>query len=173
MAKSQRASSRKRNNAALRSKIFGPATDARTERLSAKLQELASKPKPEEERAMDVDQPEATKEEETVSAEVQEEGERVPTLETCKMLTYTKKWTLMPNPPRQRPPERPPPASSPAECPSTASPRQRNPETTSSSRTYKLASSDRKNEKPTGSAEGWNRNVSPLAPGVMRLRVRH
>jgi Protein of unknown function (DUF2423) len=55
MAKGARASSRKRNNAALRAKIFGPAVDARTERLSAKLQELVSKPKPVEERVMLVD----------------------------------------------------------------------------------------------------------------------
>ncbi|KAL2816372.1 hypothetical protein BDW59DRAFT_10468 [Aspergillus cavernicola] len=47
MAKSVRASVSKRNKAALRAKVFGPAVDARTERLSAKLQELASQPKPE------------------------------------------------------------------------------------------------------------------------------
>jgi hypothetical protein len=46
MAKSGRASIIKRNRAKLRSTIFGPAVDARTERLSAKLQELASQPKP-------------------------------------------------------------------------------------------------------------------------------
>ncbi|KAL3469391.1 hypothetical protein BJX99DRAFT_265234 [Aspergillus californicus] len=47
MAKSVRASVSKRNKAKLRSTVFGPAVDARTERLSAKLQELASQPKPE------------------------------------------------------------------------------------------------------------------------------
>lgn len=46
MAKSVRASVQKRNKAKLRSAVFGPAVDARTERLSAKLQELASQPKP-------------------------------------------------------------------------------------------------------------------------------
>ncbi|KAL4877643.1 hypothetical protein BJY04DRAFT_197429 [Aspergillus karnatakaensis] len=46
MAKSGRASIIKRNRAKLRSTVFGPAVDARTERLSAKLQELASQPKP-------------------------------------------------------------------------------------------------------------------------------
>jgi len=55
MAKSARASVRKRNNATLRAKVFGPAFDARTERLSAKLQEIANTPRPEEEKAMDVD----------------------------------------------------------------------------------------------------------------------
>ncbi|KAL4926530.1 DUF2423 domain-containing protein [Aspergillus undulatus] len=46
MAKSVRASVQKRNKAKLRSTVFGPAVDARTERLSAKLQELAAQPKP-------------------------------------------------------------------------------------------------------------------------------
>ncbi|KAK1149957.1 hypothetical protein N8T08_003513 [Aspergillus melleus] len=46
MAKSVRASVMKRNKAKLRATVFGPAVDARTERLSAKLQELASQPKP-------------------------------------------------------------------------------------------------------------------------------
>ena len=56
MAKSARASTRKRNNVNLRTKVFGPAYDARTERLSAKLQELANAPKPEQEKKMDVDE---------------------------------------------------------------------------------------------------------------------
>lgn len=55
MAKSARASTKKRNNANLRSKVFGPAHDARTERLSAKLQELANTPKPEQEGKKDMD----------------------------------------------------------------------------------------------------------------------
>ncbi|PYI26576.1 hypothetical protein BP00DRAFT_430213 [Aspergillus indologenus CBS 114.80] len=48
MAKSGRASVIKRNRANLRATVFGPAVDARTERLSAKLQELAAQPKPTE-----------------------------------------------------------------------------------------------------------------------------
>lgn len=55
MAKSARASVRKRNNATLRAKVFGPAFDARTERLSAKLQEIANTPKSEDKKAMEVD----------------------------------------------------------------------------------------------------------------------
>ncbi|KAF7714127.1 Uncharacterized protein PECH_000325 [Penicillium ucsense] len=47
MAKSVRASVSKRNRANLRTKVFGPVVDARTERLAAKLQEIASQPKPE------------------------------------------------------------------------------------------------------------------------------
>lgn len=47
MAKSVRASVSKRNRANLRKKVFGPIVDARTERLAAKLQEIASQPKPE------------------------------------------------------------------------------------------------------------------------------
>ncbi|KKK25070.1 hypothetical protein P175DRAFT_0463492 [Aspergillus ochraceoroseus IBT 24754] len=46
MAKSVRASVSKRNKAKLRATVFGPVVDARTERLSAKLQELAAQPKP-------------------------------------------------------------------------------------------------------------------------------
>lgn len=46
MAKSVRASVQKRNKAKLRATVFGPVVDARTERLSAKLLELASQPKP-------------------------------------------------------------------------------------------------------------------------------
>lgn len=56
MAKGLRASTRKRNNAALRAKVFGPAVDARTERLSTKLLELAAKPRPDQERIMEVDE---------------------------------------------------------------------------------------------------------------------
>ncbi|PLN79214.1 hypothetical protein BDW42DRAFT_173247 [Aspergillus taichungensis] len=48
MAKSVRASVSKRNKAKLRATVFGPVVDARTERLSAKLQELASQPKADE-----------------------------------------------------------------------------------------------------------------------------
>lgn len=44
MAKSLRSSRNKTNNLKLRSKVFGPVEDARKERLSAKLLELASKP---------------------------------------------------------------------------------------------------------------------------------
>ncbi|KAI0024869.1 hypothetical protein F4780DRAFT_723368 [Xylariomycetidae sp. FL0641] len=47
MAKSSRASSRKVNNQRLKKNVFGPAEIARSERLSAKLLELASQPKPE------------------------------------------------------------------------------------------------------------------------------
>lgn len=55
MAKSARASSKKRNHANLRKKVFGPAHDARTERLSAKLQEIANTAKPDDEKPMEVD----------------------------------------------------------------------------------------------------------------------
>ncbi|KAB8253954.1 hypothetical protein BDV32DRAFT_133186 [Aspergillus pseudonomiae] len=53
MAKSVRASVQKRNRAKLRATVFGPVVDARTERLSAKLQELASQPKPSNEEKLD------------------------------------------------------------------------------------------------------------------------
>lgn len=56
MAKSARASTRKRNNANLRAKVFGPAHDARTQRLSEKLQQLAAAPKPETDKAKNTEQ---------------------------------------------------------------------------------------------------------------------
>ncbi|KAI0180429.1 hypothetical protein GGR52DRAFT_243254 [Hypoxylon sp. FL1284] len=46
MAKSSRASSRKANNQRLKSRVFGPVEEARAERLSARLLELAAQPKP-------------------------------------------------------------------------------------------------------------------------------
>ena len=46
MAKSARASVVKKNRSNLKKKVFGPAEAARNERLSAKLAELASQPKP-------------------------------------------------------------------------------------------------------------------------------
>ncbi|KAE8323300.1 hypothetical protein BDV39DRAFT_196037 [Aspergillus sergii] len=55
MAKSVRASVQKRNRAKLRATVFGPVVDARTERLSAKLQELASQPKPSNEEKSDME----------------------------------------------------------------------------------------------------------------------
>lgn len=50
MAKGARSSSNKANNSKLKSKVFGPVENARTERLSAKLLELASQPKPKPEK---------------------------------------------------------------------------------------------------------------------------
>lgn len=55
MAKSVRASVSKRNRANLRSTVFAPADNARTERLSAKLQEIASRPKPKDRDMSDID----------------------------------------------------------------------------------------------------------------------
>lgn len=46
MAKGSRASTIKANNAKLKSGVFGPIETERTARLSAKLLELASQPKP-------------------------------------------------------------------------------------------------------------------------------
>jgi hypothetical protein len=53
MAKGARASTKKANNAALKSKVFGPVEDARTQRLSAKLLELAQQPKKRDEVIME------------------------------------------------------------------------------------------------------------------------
>lgn len=52
MAKSARASRIKKNNRALKHKVFGPVEAARNERLSAKLLELAQQPKPSKPEAM-------------------------------------------------------------------------------------------------------------------------
>ena len=46
MAKGARASTKKANNVRLKAGVFGPVETARNERLSAKLLELASQPKP-------------------------------------------------------------------------------------------------------------------------------
>lgn len=54
MAKGARASTRKANNAALKSRVFGPVEDARTQRLSAKLLELAQQPKKKDDVSMEV-----------------------------------------------------------------------------------------------------------------------
>lgn len=54
MAKGARASTRKANNAALKSRVFGPVEDARTQRLSAKLVELAQQPKKKDDVSMEV-----------------------------------------------------------------------------------------------------------------------
>lgn len=80
MAKGLRASKNKVNNARLRAKVFGPAENARKERLSAKLLELASKPRPatEEDTRMEVEDQvdNAKKSEVDMEAQVkpQEEG---------------------------------------------------------------------------------------------------
>ncbi|KAH8600781.1 hypothetical protein B0O99DRAFT_609451 [Bisporella sp. PMI_857] len=46
MAKGARASTKKANNARLKSTVFGPVETARAERLNAKLMELIAQPKP-------------------------------------------------------------------------------------------------------------------------------
>ncbi|KAJ0324280.1 hypothetical protein COL5a_007947 [Colletotrichum fioriniae] len=55
MAKSARASVIKKNNQRLKANVFGPVEQARAERLSAKLLELAKAPKPEREADIKMD----------------------------------------------------------------------------------------------------------------------
>lgn len=63
MAKSSRASTTKANNQRLKAKVFGPIEAARQERLSAKLLEIASQPKPVPEKEMkDDEEPRETEE---------------------------------------------------------------------------------------------------------------
>lgn len=52
MAKSQRSSVTKANNQRLKKNVFGPVEAARQQRLSAKLLEIASQPKPVPEKEM-------------------------------------------------------------------------------------------------------------------------
>jgi hypothetical protein len=59
MAKGARSSIRKSNNKKLKARVFGPVENARTERLSAKLLELASQPKAAA-AEMEVEQPAGT-----------------------------------------------------------------------------------------------------------------
>lgn len=56
MAKSARSSATKTNRTKIRARVFGPIETARTARLSTKLMELASQPKPREEEKMDLDE---------------------------------------------------------------------------------------------------------------------
>ncbi|KAK7737746.1 major facilitator superfamily transporter protein [Cytospora paraplurivora] len=53
MAKSARSSTVKANNQRLKKGVFGPVEAARQERLSAKLLEIASQPKPVQEQKME------------------------------------------------------------------------------------------------------------------------
>lgn len=55
MAKGVRSSVKKANKTKLRSSVFRPVEDARTERLSAKLLELASKRQPERDKEEKMD----------------------------------------------------------------------------------------------------------------------
>ena len=60
MAKSARASRVKTNRTNIRKRVFGPVEDARMKRLSAKLMQIATEPKPEQPEGMDVDGSENT-----------------------------------------------------------------------------------------------------------------
>ncbi|KAK3313401.1 hypothetical protein B0H66DRAFT_565994 [Apodospora peruviana] len=75
MAKSARASQIKANNQKLKKNVFGPIEAARTARLSAKLLELASQPKPVKEvemKIIDDDAAAEAKEETTANADTME-----------------------------------------------------------------------------------------------------
>lgn len=67
MAKSSRSSVRKANNQRLKRNVFGPVEAARNERLSAKLVELASQPKPEQPEASEMRVVDEAEEEEEAS----------------------------------------------------------------------------------------------------------
>ena len=84
MAKSARAVSVKRKRNILREKVINPIYDARTERLSAKLLEIASKPKPKEEASMDLDGDKGQNEEAALRTEQEGQWSRVS---PCDRLT--------------------------------------------------------------------------------------
>ncbi|KKY38664.1 hypothetical protein UCDDA912_g01357 [Diaporthe ampelina] len=67
MAKSQRSSVTKANNQRLKKNVFGPVEAARQQRLSARLLEIASQPKPVPEKEMK-DAAERAEPEETTAA---------------------------------------------------------------------------------------------------------
>ncbi|KNG81984.1 GPI ethanolamine phosphate transferase 2 [Aspergillus nomiae NRRL 13137] len=103
MAKSVRASVQKRNRAKLRATVFGPVVDARTERLSAKLQELASQPKPSNEEKLDTALDMKDRQEETKILQPNEGQhnllEIAPACGFCHreiaMKVATSKWTIL------------------------------------------------------------------------------
>ncbi|RYP62631.1 hypothetical protein DL769_007237 [Monosporascus sp. CRB-8-3] len=74
MAKSSRASTRKANNRRLKANVFGPVESARAERLSAKLLELASQPKPEAKEVKVVEDVEAAEAEGEAEAKMDEDA---------------------------------------------------------------------------------------------------
>ena len=55
MAKSLRSNGRQRNNTVLKRYVYGPVESARAARLSAKLMEIASEPKPTKDAEMKTD----------------------------------------------------------------------------------------------------------------------
>ncbi|RYP39920.1 hypothetical protein DL767_002039 [Monosporascus sp. MG133] len=77
MAKSSRASTRKANNRRLKANVFGPVESARAERLSAKLLELASQPKPEAKEVKIVEDVGAAEAEEEAEAKMDEDAAAV------------------------------------------------------------------------------------------------
>ncbi|KAI9741945.1 MAG: hypothetical protein M1834_000334 [Cirrosporium novae-zelandiae] len=76
MAKGLRSSVKKFNKSKLRSNIFGPVEDARTERLSAKLLELASLPKPGKENKMEVEKTTSTQPEQNEVMDVDDQSSK-------------------------------------------------------------------------------------------------
>lgn len=78
MAKSSRASTKKANNQRLKANVFGPIESARQERLSAKLLEIASQPKPVPEREMeDVEADKPETEEKAASEQKTDDSTRI------------------------------------------------------------------------------------------------
>lgn len=78
MAKSSRASTTKANNQRLKKNVFGPVEAERTERLSAKLIELAKQPKPEREEIADVAEDDVAEEPAAEASTAPEDASKSP-----------------------------------------------------------------------------------------------
>lgn len=78
MAKSSRASTIKANNQRLKAKVFGPVESARQERLSAKLMELVSQPKPVPEKEMKDAEEQCEEKDKKEQASKADDGKFVP-----------------------------------------------------------------------------------------------
>lgn len=90
MAKSSRSSTTKANNQRLKAKVFGPVESARQQRLSAKLLELASQPKPVPEKEMK-DAEEQGEAEDKAGQESKADDSKC--LDSCKDAPFAKQTT--------------------------------------------------------------------------------
>ncbi|KAF3770444.1 hypothetical protein M406DRAFT_105371 [Cryphonectria parasitica EP155] len=95
MAKSSRASTVKANNQRLKAKVFGPVEDARQERLSAKLLEIASQPKPVPEREMDDAEDKGEAEQKEGTAAEEKADDTAMDVDTAKSQTKSKKGKVV------------------------------------------------------------------------------
>ncbi|KAL2288952.1 hypothetical protein FJTKL_02826 [Diaporthe vaccinii] len=94
MAKSQRSSVTKANNQRLKKNVFGPVEAARQQRLSARLLEIASQPKPVPEKEMKDTTEQAESEETNAAGETKPEDTAMEIDQTSKS-TKSKKSKIV------------------------------------------------------------------------------